>query len=66
MIEYKKIIQREPLTEAELNELGKQNWDNYHVEGNMFLFKRPLMVEAKKDIPAMVTPKIEQKKGGKK
>jgi hypothetical protein len=28
------------MTEIELNELGKDNWDNYHIDGHQYFFKK--------------------------
>lgn len=49
-----KIVVHVQMSENELNEYGKDGWENYAVEGNRFYFKRegkpkevkPLMVTA--------------------
>lgn len=35
-----KIVIALSISEKELNEYGKEGWDNYAVEGNRFYFKR--------------------------
>jgi len=41
IVEYKKVVTVAPLSEYELNEYGREGWDNYAVlDKQTFLFKR--------------------------
>jgi len=40
MIQYKIVTTLSKMTEIELNELGKDNWDNYHIDGHQYFFKK--------------------------
>lgn len=40
MIQYKTITTLSKLTELELNEQGKDNWDLCQIYGNQYIFKK--------------------------
>ena len=37
--EYKKVVSID-FSEKELNDMGKEGWDNYSIIGNAYMFKR--------------------------
>jgi len=46
-IEYKKVVQIEhTMSEEQMNEYGKDGWDNYKIIGNVFWFKREALPAA--------------------
>ena len=45
MIVYKKVTGL-PLSEKEMNEYGKEGWDNYAIVGNVYWFKKEVSAGA--------------------